>query len=66
MGSDRDYFRDTYSAFGVEMIITWCKCQRHILTTKQIEDKLPCEQCQREHAERLKERLDKLNENTLD
>jgi hypothetical protein len=42
--------------------IEWCKCHRRILTTGQQEKKLPCEICQKEHAQGLKNRLDKPKE----
>ncbi len=38
--------------------IKWCKCNRRILTTKQIEQKQDCPLCQFEHAKTLKERLE--------
>ena len=40
------------------MYIEWCKCQRMILTMGQQEDNRPCEICQKEHADNLKERMD--------
>ena len=42
--------------------IEWCKCGRYILTTGQQREKMPCEACQKEHAQTLKDRFDKLNE----
>ena len=32
------------------MLIQWCKCERRILTTRQIEDNQPCFLCQAEKA----------------
>jgi len=40
------------------MYIKWCVCNRHILTTQQMLDKLPCDLCQKEHAQTLKDRLE--------
>lgn len=37
----------------------WCpNCKSRILTTRQIEEKKPCEQCQKIHAQGLKDRMD--------
>ncbi len=41
------------------MYIKWCSCQRHILTTHQVENNILCEDCQKEHAQHLKDRLEK-------
>lgn len=41
------------------MNITWCLCTSHILTTYQIENNILCEDCQKEHAQGLKDRLEK-------
>jgi hypothetical protein len=37
--------------------IRWCSCGRRILTTRQIQEKKPCDICQKEHAQTLRERL---------
>jgi len=39
--------------------IKWCSCQRRILTTEQKKEGQPCELCQKEHADTLKDRLEK-------
>ena len=38
----------------------WCLCSRRILTVEQIEKHLPCDLCQKEHAEGFKDRVKKL------
>ena len=39
--------------------IQWCGCKRRILTTGQMEEKKPCEICQKEeHASTLKDRIE--------
>lgn len=40
--------------------IKWCACKRRLLTTRQQNENKPCALCQQEHAERFKDRLDKL------
>jgi hypothetical protein len=42
--------------------IEWCSCGRHILTIGQQRDKLKCDLCQKEHAQTLKNRLEKEKE----
>ena len=37
------------------MYIRFCKCNRRILTTEQVEKNLPCELCQKEHAQKFNE-----------
>jgi hypothetical protein len=38
--------------------IRWCKCQRRILTTEQMEKNLPCEICQKEkHVKKFHEKF---------
>jgi hypothetical protein len=45
------------------MNIEWCRCNRRILTSGQQEKNLPCELCQKEHAEGFKERVEKAAQN---
>ena len=42
--------------------IEFCRCKRRILTTGQQRDNLPCELCQKEHAQGFKDRVEKLTE----
>ena len=42
--------------------IKWCpECKGRILTTRQVEEGKSCEECQRNHAEGLKDRLEAQN-----
>ena len=37
----------------------WCpECKARILTTEQMDKELPCADCQKKHADTLKERLE--------
>ena len=42
--------------------LSWCSCHRRILTTEQMEKSQPCLLCQQEHAEKFKERFDKIDD----
>lgn len=35
----------------------WCICGRRILSTGQMKDRMPCDLCQKEHAEGLAQRV---------
>jgi hypothetical protein len=43
------------------MMVEFCKCGR-ILTIRQMENNLPCEKCQKEHAEEFKDRFEQLGQ----
>lgn len=48
------------------MEIRWCKCKNNILSTEQIQKNLPCDWCQKQHAETFKERFEELGKKEED